>query len=84
MLGTEVGIVIQVFGFLEHVFPENTAIQTSSGNRTGVMETTGLDRGRAFNGMFGAINVGDLLRWPISAEIVNSGKMKKMQNFFGS
>jgi hypothetical protein len=77
MLGAEIR-VIQVFGFLEHVFAEDAVVEPRRGNRADVMEAAGLHALGKFDCMSRAVDVGGLLGFGAGREIVDRGQMEQV------
>ena len=77
VLGAEVRIV-QALGLVEHVLAEHARVQAGGGDRTGVVEAAGLDRGGQFQRVPRAVDVGDLLRFRVGGEVVDRGEVEEM------
>ena len=78
VLGLEVRVLAEVLGFFEHIFAEHAGIEAGDGDRTRVMETTGLGLRRDLHGMARAIDVGLVLTLGVGGEVVYRGEVEEM------
>lgn len=79
MLGLEIGHV-EVFGLIEHVFPEQAVKQAGHRDGAAVMEAAHLEPLCQLQGLTGALGIDLLLNARFGVEIINGGEMQKMIN----
>lgn len=79
MLGLEIGHV-EVFGLIEHVFPEQAVKQAGHRDGAAVMEAAHLEPLCQLQGLTGALGIDLLLNARFGVEIIDGGEMQKMIN----
>jgi hypothetical protein len=77
VLGAEVG-VLEVLGFVEHVFAKQPFEQSGRSNRTDQVEVLGGDRFGQADGVARAVDVGPLLVFGAGLEVVDCGEVKEV------
>ena len=79
VLGAKVRM-IEVLGFLEHVFAKHAVVEACRSDRAHMMKAAGLDAFRELNGMARPVDVGALLVLCARREVVNGSQMKQVRN----
>ena len=75
--------MVEIFGFLEHVFAKHAIVESRRRDRAHVVETTGGNRLRELDRIARSIDVRLLLRLGGRFEVVDRGQMKKMLDLAG-
>ena len=77
VLGPEVRM-IEVLGFLEHVFSKDAVVEAGGRDRTHMVEASGLNALREFDGVARAVDVGSLLILGAGGKVVDRCQVEKV------
>ncbi len=75
VLGPEVGVLVEVFGLLEHVFAPGPLEQAGGGDRTGQVEAADLEPVGDLDRMHGAFDVGEPVSLVVGFHVVDRSQV---------
>ena len=81
VLGAEVGVVVELFGLVEHVLDPDALVEAGGGNRADLVEAARLERPAELDRVARPLDVGDLLRLGIGGQVVDRGEVEEVVDF---